>query len=420
MAKSSIKKLEALEILDSRGIPTVAVKVELSDGTKASASVPGGTSSGKFEAVELRDGDSARFGGKGVLKAVVNIEKKIFPEIKGMDVLDLGKIDRAMLELDGTKNKSRLGANATLGVSLACARAGAHFTGKPLYKHLRNLYKLKAINYKLPVPMFNLLNGGAHADSGMDVQEFMFVPQGESYAESLRWAAETFMQMKKLLSAKKLSTGVGLEGGFAPKLSGSKEAIELLIEAASAVCRVGKFRIALDVAASELFMPDKGEKYVFKREKASFSREQLLGWYAELIKSYPIESIEDGLFEEDWDGWAIMTAKLGDKVRVVGDDFIVTSAARLKKAIEMKALNTVLIKPNQIGTLTETMAAITLGQASGIKINLSHRSGETNDPFIADLAVAVGAAFIKAGATSRGERLAKYNRLLEIEEQREN
>lgn len=265
--------------------------------------------------------------------------------------------------------------------------------------------------------MFNLLNGGAHADSGMDVQEFMFVPKSASFAESLRLASETFMQTQKLLAARNLSTGVGLEGGFSPKLRGSREAIELLLEAASAVCPASSIHIALDMAASELYMADKGEKYVFKREKVAFSREQLLGWYVELVKAYPIVSIEDGLFEEDWDGWAAMTAKLGDKVRIVGDDFIVTSAPRLKKAIGMTALNTVLIKPNQIGTLTETVAAITLGQGNGIKINIAHRSGETNDPFIADLAVAANAEFIKAGSVSRGERLAKYNRLLQIEKE---
>jgi enolase len=414
MAKSSVKKIEALEILDSRGIPTLSVKVTLNDGVYACAAVPSGTSAGKFEAVELRDGGS-RFGGQGVLRAVKNIETKIFPAVKGMDVLELPKIDRVMIELDGTKNKSRLGANAILGVSLACARAGARFAGQPLYKYLRQLYQLKLKGYKLPRPMFNLLNGGAHADSGMDVQEFMLVPQSFSFAENLRLAAETFMQMKKLLAARKFPVSVGLEGGFAPKLANSKEAIELLMEAAGAVCRVAQFRIALDVAASELYMADKTEKYVFRREKAAFSREQLLGWYAELVKTYPIDSIEDGLFEEDWEGWAIMTAKLGERVRIVGDDFIVTSEQRLQQAISQRALNTVLIKPNQVGTLTETIAAISLGQKNGIKINLSHRSGETVDCFIADLAVACGAEYIKAGATSRGERVSKYNRLLEIE-----
>ena len=416
MPKTTIKKISALEILDSRGIPTLHVKVELDSGAIAAASVPSGTSAGQNEAHELRDGDQSRFGGKGVLKAAKNVEEVIFPKIKGKNVLDLPKIDQLMLKLDGTANKSRLGANAILGVSQAVARAGAHALKTPLYQHLRKIFKLLFKDYRLPTPMFNLLNGGLHADSGMDVQEFMLVPSGVRYHEALRAACETFMQLQKILQVRKQPLGVGLEGGFAPALQHSREVIEVLLEATKqAGVPEGSAGIGLDVAASGLFDSEKDQRYVFRREKASFSRDQLIGWYSELVNSYPIVSIEDGLEENDWEGWRKLNEKLGDKIRIVGDDLTVTSPKRLKTAIEQKAINTIIVKPNQIGSLTETIETVKLAQKNKIKINVSHRSGDTNDPFIADLAVAVNAEFIKSGSVTRGERLAKYNRLLEIE-----
>ena len=414
---NKIGKISALEILDSRGIPTVGVKVELKNGIKGSAQVPSGTSSGKFEAFELRDGDKKRYNGKGVLKAVKNVSSVIGPKLKGMDVSDQTAIDKKMLQLDGTKNKSKLGANAILGVSMACSRAAAYSAKTPLYKYLRGLYGLKSKIYRLPQPMFNLLNGGAHAESGMDVQEFMFVPCGKTFAESLRYASDTFFALKKLLQFGKFSTGVGAEGGFAPNLQNSKQAIEILLEATrQAKIPTRLVGIGLDIAASE-FYDKQSNSYVMSREKAIFSRERLIAWYAELINSFPIILIEDGLHEDDWEGWMKLNSKLGNKVKIVGDDFIVTNSTRLQKAIDKKALNSLIIKPNQIGTVTETFETIRLAQKNKIATVISHRSGGVNDSFIADLAVSVNSEFIKSGSVSRGERVAKYNRLLEIENQ---
>ena len=418
MSKSNkIKKITALEILDSRGIPTLNVQVDLEGGVKASAQVPSGTSSGANEAFELRDGDKNRYGGMGVLKAVSNVNKEIFSKLKGLDASDQKKIDQTLIDLDGTKNKSRLGANAILGVSTACARVSAIATGRPLYKYLREVFGLKLSGYKIPQAMFNLLNGGAHAESGMDVQEFMLVPRANSFSESLRMAVETFSALRRLLTLGQFATSVGLEGGFAPNLKNSKQAIEILIEATrQAGLPNQSVTIALDVAATGLY-DKKSNRYVFGREQKKFTREQLLDWYTELASKHPITSIEDGLQEEDFEGWQMMNSKLSGKIRIVGDDFTVTNSARLKEAIEMKALNSVIIKPNQIGTISETMDTIRLAQENKISINISHRSGETNDPFIADLAVAVNAEFIKSGSVNRGERTAKYNRLLKIEKE---
>jgi enolase len=412
----TIKNISAMQILDSRGVPTISVKVELASGLKASASVPSGTSSGKYEACELRDGDKKHYDGKGVLKAVANVEKKILPKLKGKSIEDLQRIDKIMIDLDGSANKSKLGANAILGVSLACARVAAYAEKMPLYRFLRKAFNIPGEEFHLPRPMFNILNGGAHAESGMDVQEFMLVLNTEDFSESLAWATATFYELKKILQMKGMETGVGFEGGFAPRLDNSKEAIETILEATKqAGIPQEKVGIGLDVAASELFDEDKNSRYIFKRENATFSREQLVAWYAELAGRYPLVSVEDGLDESDWDGWRVMNAKLGGKLRIVGDDFIVTNPVRLKKAIKLKAVNSVIIKPNQIGTLSETMEAVRLAHENGISTIVGHRSGETNDHFIADLAVAVNSEFIKSGSVTRGERVAKYNRLLEIE-----
>ena len=403
--------------MDSRGIPTLSVQVDLESGAKASAQVPSGTSSGKYEAFELRDGDKKRYGGMGVLKAAKNVNKAIFKKLEGLEVSDQKKIDQIMIELDGTKNKSRLGANAILGVSKACARVAAVALNAPLYKYLREISGIKIFGYKMPQAMFNLLNGGAHAESGMDVQEFMLLPRVEKFSESLRMAAETFTALRRLLELGQFSTGVGHEGGFAPMLKNSEQAIEILLEATKqAGMPKQSVALALDVAASEIY-DKKTDKYKFSREKMNFTPDQLLDWYAELTRKYPIVSIEDGLREEDFEGWQKMSSKLGDKIRIVGDDFIVTNVQRLKKAIEMNALNCVIIKPNQIGTVTEVMQTIKLARENKISVNISHRSGGTNDSFIADLAVAVNAEFIKSGSVSRGERVAKYNRLLKIEKE---
>lgn len=417
--KIAIKKINALEILDSRGIPTISVRVELSGGIKASALVPSGTSAGKNEACELRDGDMKRFSGKGVLKAASNVEKIIFPKLKGKDASNQRLIDELMLKLDGTDNKSKLGANAILGVSLACARASAYAAKLPLYRYLRKISKLKIEKaYRLPQPMFNLIEGGLHAESGMDVQEFMLVPKNLNFSESLRYAAQTFTALKRILLLRKLEANVGMEGGFSPSFSKSKEALEVLWQAArDAGMPEESIGLALDVAASDLYDQKKDNRYVFRREKASFSREQLIGWYAELAQRYPIVSIEDGLEEEDWEGWKLLNQKLGAKIMIVGDDFTVTNPRRLARAIAEKSLNALIIKPNQIGTLSEVFEAIRLAKANAVKVVISHRSGETSDPFIADLAVATNAEFIKTGSVSRGERVVKYNRLLEIEKE---
>jgi len=404
-----ITNLTAREVLDSRGNPTVEVEVETLSGAKGRAIVPSGASTGAHEAIELRDQD-ARYGGKGVLQAARHVEAMIDPELAGMDVTGQTEIDELMLELDGTENKSKLGANAILGVSLACARAAADFEGMPLYRYLGGLNATT-----LPVPLMNVLNGGAHADNNLDIQEFMLVPHGfDSFGEALRAGAETFHALKKLLKDKKLSTAVGDEGGFAPNLGSDAEGLELLNDAISAAgYKPGKqICLALDVAASEFF---KDGKYAFGG--GAKSSEDMIAYYADLCGKYPIVSIEDGLAEDDWDGWTAQVAKLGDKVQLVGDDLFVTNVKRLQEGFDTNAANSILIKLNQIGTLTETLACIRMAHEHDYTTVISHRSGETEDTFISDLAVATNAGQIKTGSLCRTDRVAKYNQLLRIEEE---
>ncbi|HLC44640.1 MAG: phosphopyruvate hydratase [Candidatus Doudnabacteria bacterium RIFCSPHIGHO2_01_FULL_50_11] len=418
LKSAKIKSLHALEILDSRGIPTLEVSVVLYDGTVGCASVPAGTSSGSHEAYELRDHDEKRYRGQGMMRAIESVEKKIFRHVEGMVVDSQQEIDKAIVSADPDPQKSHIGSNAALGVSLACARAAATVSGLPLYRYIREAYQMPDTRYRLPQPMFNLLNGGAHADSGMDIQEFMLVPQAASFAESVRWAAETFAELKDILASRGLAVGVGLEGGFSPGLSGNREALNVLAQAIQRVSLpADSARIALDVAATLLTRGGQAGEYFFKREKASFSRDQLIAWYAELAKTYPILSIEDGLGEDDWAGWQILCKRLRDTILVVGDDLTVTSTQRLQKAIDTQAISALIIKPNQVGTLSQTIACAQLAHQHGIKRIVSHRSGDTPDTFIADLAVALGAEYIKAGSVTRGERVAKYNRLLQIEKE---
>jgi enolase len=402
----------ARQILDSRAFPTVEVEVTLEDGTVARAAVPSGASTGMFEAVELRDGDKDIYNGKGVLKAVDNVNDLIAEELVGMNVYDQIAIDKAMIALDGTDNKSKLGANAMLGVSLACARAAAESLGLGLYQYIGG------VNAKvLPVPMMNIINGGSHADNNVDLQEFMVMPVGAtSFAEALRMSAEVYHTLKGLLKAKGLSTGVGDEGGFAPNLSSNEEAIKIIIEAIEKAGYVpGKdIYIALDPAASEFF---EDGKYNLAGEGRILTPEQMADYYVELANKYPIISIEDGMAEEDWAGWKYLTDKIGDRVQLVGDDLFVTNTDRLKMGIERKTANSILIKLNQIGTLTETLNAIEMAERAGYTAVVSHRSGETEDTSIADLVVAVNAGQIKTGAPARSERVAKYNQLLRIEEE---
>jgi enolase len=402
----------ARQILDSRAFPTVEVEVTLEDGTVATAAVPSGASTGMFEAVELRDGDKDVYNGKGVLKAVENVNNLIAEELVGMNVYDQVAIDKAMIVLDGTDNKSRLGANAMLGVSLACARAAAQSLGLGLYQYIGG------VNAKvLPVPMMNIINGGSHADNNVDLQEFMVMPVGAtSFREALQMSAEVYHALKGLLKAKGLSTGVGDEGGFAPNLSSNEEAIKIIIEAIEKAGYVpGKdIYIALDPAASEFF---EDGKYNLAGEGRVLTPEQMADYYVELATKYPIISIEDGMAEEDWAGWKYLTDKIGDKVQLVGDDLFVTNTDRLKMGIERKTANSILIKLNQIGTLTETLNAIEMASRAGYTAVVSHRSGETEDTTIADLVVAVNAGQIKTGAPARSERVAKYNQLLRIEEE---
>ncbi len=399
------------EILDSRGNPTIEVEVVLEDGTVGKAGVPSGASTGAFEAIELRDGDKKRFGGKGVLKAVDNVNDIIAPELEGMDATDQLEIDKLLLELDGTPNKSKLGANAILGVSLAVAKAAAEVAGLPFYQHLGG------VNAKeLPVPMMNILNGGKHADNNVDIQEFMIMPVGaDSFATALQWGAEVFHALKSVLAADGLNTAVGDEGGFAPNLKSNEEAIQYIVRAIEkAGRRPGEdVALALDTAATELFQDG---KYVFKGEGVTRDVDQMIEFYGNIIAKYPVVSLEDTLAEEDWDGWVKLTAALGKKVQLVGDDLFVTNTERLSKGIVRGAANSVLIKLNQIGTLTETLDAIEMAKRAGWTAVVSHRSGETEDTTIADLVVAVNAGQIKTGAPSRSERVAKYNQLLRIEE----
>ena len=401
----------AREILDSRSFPTVEVEVYLEDGTVGRAAVPSGASTGVFEAVELRDGDKERFNGKGVLQAVKNVNEVIADELIGLNALDQTFIDKTLIELDGTKNKGKLGANAILGVSLAVARAAANFLGLPLYQYVGG------VNAKvLPVPMMNIINGGEHADNSVDLQEFMIMPVGaESFQEALRMCSQVYHALKSLLNEKGYSTGVGDEGGFAPDLKSNEEAIEVIIEAIKkAGFEPGKdMFIALDPASSEFF---EDGKYVLKHEGKTLSPEEMVGFYENLVNKYPIISIEDGMAEEDYEGWKIMTERLGNKIQLVGDDLFVTNTERLKMGIEMGIANSILIKLNQIGTLTETLNAIEMANRAGYTAVISHRSGETEDTTIADLVVGVNAGLIKTGSASRTDRICKYNQLLRIEE----
>ncbi len=417
MSENLIKNIAAREILDSRGNPTVEVDVQLNSGIIGRASVPSGASTGAFEAVELRDGDKKRFGGKGVLKAIQNVNGKIKTALKGFDVFDQKGIDAKLCELDGSKNKVNLGANAILGVSLACAKAAANAKGVPLYKYLGK-------GTVLPVPMMNILNGGKHADNSVNCQEFMIMPIGaKSFAEALRWGAEVFHALKKVLKEKGFATSVGDEGGFAPNLKSDEDGLKFIVEAINyAGYKPGKeICIALDVAATEMF--DEAEKigkkgdYYFWKTGQVYSTKELIEYYKTLIKKYPIVSIEDGLAEEDWEGWKELTKILGKKVQLVGDDLFVTNTERLKKGIKLNCANSILIKVNQIGTLTETIDAIKLAQKNGMTAIASHRSGETEDVTIADLSVALNCGLIKTGAPSRTDRVAKYNQLLRIEQE---
>ena len=410
---STIIDIAAREILDSRGNPTVEADVTLASGHTGRAAVPSGASTGEHEARELRDGDATRYLGKGVRKAVQNVEELIAPALKGLVATDQVEIDRTMLDLDGTANKEKLGANAILAVSMATARAAAAFTGLPLYRYLGG-----PLSRTLPVPMMNILNGGAHATNTVDFQEFMVVPVGvDSFAEALRVGAEVFHSLKKVLVKRKLATGVGDEGGFAPDLKDDEQALQVIIEAIEgAKYAPGKeVALALDVAASELYS---GGTYTFKKSGAG-TRDAagMIELYAKWMDEYPIVSIEDGLAEDDWDGWAQLTKALGDRVQLVGDDLFVTNTERLSRGIENGVANAILIKVNQIGTLTETLEAIDMARAAGYLSVISHRSGETEDTFIADLAVATGAGQIKTGSASRTDRVAKYNQLLRIEHQ---
>ena len=402
-----IENVYAGEVLDSRGNPTVRATVELSDGTVASATVPSGASTGKREALELRDKDE-RFGGKGVLKAVTNVNEQIAEVIVGLSPFNQKEIDDIMLEIDGTENYSNLGANAVLGVSMAVARAAAKSLNIPLYRYLGG-----ANASILPVPMFNIINGGAHANNSVDFQEFMIMPFGfDSFSEALRAAAEIYQTLKKILNDAGHSTAVGDEGGFAPNLKDNEEPIKIIMEAISkAGYKAGEqIKIALDVAASELY-----ENGKYKLENKEFTSEEMIEYYANLCEKYPIFSIEDGLSEDDWDGWKKLTQKLGKKVQLVGDDLFVTNEKILLEGIKKGVANAILIKPNQIGSVSQTMQTVRLAQRNGYRCIMSHRSGESEDAFIADFAVALNTGEIKTGATSRSERNAKYNRLLEIE-----
>ena len=413
--KTSIRKITAREVIDSRGNPTLEADVILEGGVMGSAMVPSGASTGIHEALELRDGDAKRYGGKGVLKAVANVKDKIGPLLLGKDAADTKGIDRLMIDLDGTPNKKTLGANAILGVSLAAARAAATAHGEPLYRWLGG----EKANV-LPVPMANIINGGAHSDAPIDFQEFMIVPRGlPSFREALRCGAEIFATLKKILHDRKLGTAVGDEGGFAPRLESTEAALGVIAEAVEkAGYRLGEqVFLALDVASSEFF-DGKTKEYVFKKsDQRRLSASALVDFYADLQKKYPIISIEDGTAEEDWDGWKVLTQKLGAKTQLVGDDLFVTNVEFLKRGIQEKVANSILVKVNQIGSLSETLAAIELARSAKYSAVMSHRSGETEDSTIADLAVATNAGQIKTGSFSRSDRLAKYNRLLRIEEE---
>jgi len=414
-----IEDVYAREVLDSRGNPTVEVEVVLEDGSSGRAIVPSGASTGAFEAVELRDGDKSRYKGKGVTKAVDNVNNIICPKIRGMNALDQVLLDKTLIELDGTPNKGKLGANAMLGVSLAVARAAADSVDLPLYQYLGG------VNGKvLPVPMMNIMNGGKHADSSLNIQEFMIMPVGApSFREALRWSAEVFHTLKEILKEKGLATAVGDEGGFAPMVDSDEDALKLIVEA---IKKAGyksydDFMICTDVAATEMYdaAAKNGQEgnYLFWKTGQVYTADELIDYYEDLIKKYPIISIEDGLAEEDWEGWKRLTDRLGDKVQLVGDDLYVTNTERIQKGVDLGVTNSVLIKLNQIGTLTETLDAIQMANRAGFTAVVSHRSGETEDTTISDLVVGLNAGQIKTGAPSRTDRVAKYNQLLRIEDE---
>ncbi len=416
---SKISKVFGREILDSRGNPTVEVEVTLESGIKALAAVPSGASTGTFEALELRDGDKSRYGGKGVLKAVENVNGAIAEKLIGMDAENQKEIDQAMLKLDGTENKSNLGANAILGVSLAVCRAAATESGLPLYAYIAQKFGSKKESFRMPVPMFNIINGGQHSDSGLSIQEYKIIPVWvKTFREQFRAGSEIFQALKSILVGMEQSTAVGDEGGFAPRLESNAQALEVINRAIEAAGYKPGQEVCLGVdAAANSFFDEAGNKYNFQPENVSLTREMLINIYKEWVVKYNVISVEDGLNESDWEGWRILNEKIGEKAMLIGDDLLVTNVKRLKIAIEEKACNSVLIKVNQIGTFTETIDCIKLAKKNGMKTVISHRSGETTDDFIADLAVGTQADFIKSGSLSRGERICKYNRLLRIEEE---
>jgi enolase len=411
---SAIVDVFARQVLDSRGNPTIETEVSLDDGSAGTAIVPSGASTGAFEAVELRDNDAAVYGGKGVLQAVEHVNGPIAEALFGLDACDQRVLDATLINLDGTSNKAALGANALLSVSLAAARAGAASTGLPLYRYLGGVNAST-----LPVPMMNILNGGVHADNNVDLQEFMIMPTGaEDFEEALRWCVEIYQTLKAVLKDRGLATAVGDEGGFAPNLDSNEAALRLIIEAVQAAGYTPgeQIKLALDPATSEIYDEARGV-YVLAGEGRELTSAQMVDFWADLVERYPIVSIEDGMAEEDWDGWKLLSDRLGQSVQLVGDDLFVTTTERLKKGISLKVANSILIKVNQIGTLTETLEAIETAKRAGYTCVISHRSGETEDTFIADLAVATGAGQIKTGAPARSDRIAKYNQLLRIEEE---
>ena len=411
MNKTEISKVRAREIFDSRGNPTVEVDITLQDGSFGRAAVPSGASTGEHEAVELRDGDKSRFLGKGVLNAVNNVNTILASTVIGLDALQQSVVDEAMIKADGTPNKSILGANAILGVSMATARAAANHLDIPLYQHLGT-----AESHLLPAPMMNIINGGSHADNNVDIQEFMVFPLGaKSFSEALRMGTETFHQLKIVLKEKGLNTAVGDEGGFAPDLKSNEEALEVIMEAISRTnYNAGRdIFFALDPASSEFYVDG---KYHLESEKRTLSSEEMVDYYAKLVDKYPIVSIEDGLAEDDWKGWKILNSKLGNQIQIVGDDLTVTNITRLQRAIDENSMNSILIKLNQIGTISETIQAVNLARENGYSAVISHRSGETEDTIIADFSVAMGMGQIKTGSASRTDRISKYNQLLRIEE----
>ena len=411
MKEAAITRVQAREILDSRGNPTIEVDVYLSDESFGRAAVPSGASTGEHEAVELRDGDQNRFLGKGALNAVRNVNQQIAPIVKGYNALDQKTLDKCMIDLDGTPNKSNLGANAILGVSMAVSRAAAASQNLPLYRHLNSDACL------LPVPMLNIINGGSHADNNVDIQEFMIFPIGaDSFSHALRMGVEIFHYLKKVLNSKGLNTSVGDEGGFAPNLSSNEEAIEIILEAVEkSNYSIGKdISLALDAAASEFYIDG---AYRLESENRTLTSDEMVEYFEGLTNKYPIVSIEDGLAENDWEGWEVLNSKLGSKIQIVGDDLTVTNIPRLQRAIDEQSMNAILIKLNQIGTVTETVEAVELARETGFGVVISHRSGETEDTFIADFAVAMGMGQIKTGSASRTDRICKYNQLLRIEEE---